>query len=349
MKFEEIYYDFKSPGAFGGIRKLQRATGESYNKVKDWLQTQRPYTLHHPVIRKFQRNKTIARDIDEIWQADLVDMQKYATYNGNHTFILTVIDTFSKFAFAVPLKNKRPDSVIEAFSTIFKDRKPRFIHTDKGMEFLAHRVQSFFKNEGIHHYSTENETIKASVSERWNQTLKRLMFRVFTYRGNYRYMDILQDLVQNYNNTFHRSIQRPPGSVKTGKDSKKVFKLLYPKLKKKRPKFKIGNTVRISMSRNVFARGFKEGNWSEEIFTIHSIVTKYTVPVYRLKDFNGEILKGAFYEKEIQKVGNPASFAIDRIIKRRKIKGKQSQVLVTWRGYPESHQTWINENDIGSI
>src|SRR5258706_5796395 len=155
MNFEEIYYDFKNPGAFGGIRKLQRATGESYNKVKDWLQTQRPYTLHHPVIKKFQRNRTIARDIDEIWQIDLVDMQKYASYNENHTFILTVIDVLSKFAFAVPLKNKKPESVISAFRTIFKNRKPRFIQSDQGMEFLANSVQSFFKNEGIQHYYTE--------------------------------------------------------------------------------------------------------------------------------------------------------------------------------------------------
>jgi hypothetical protein len=264
MNLEEIYYDFKSPGAFGGILKLQRATGHSYNKVKDWLQTQRPYTLHHPVIKKFQRNRTIARDIDEIWQSDLVDMQQYASYNENHTFILTVIDVLSKFAFAVPLKNKTPESVIAAFRTIFKNRKPRFLHTDKGMEFLANSVQSFFKNEGIHHYSTENET-KASIVERWNRTLKGLMFRAFTHRGNYRYTDILQDLVYNYNNTYHRSIKRPPASVKTGKDSKRVFRLLYPKIKKKRPKFKIGNTVRISMLRHVFARGFKEGAWSEEI------------------------------------------------------------------------------------
>jgi hypothetical protein len=110
---EEIYYDPTNPGSYGGVAPLARQTRST--KVKPWLATQDAYTLHKPVRRIFPRRKTFAKGIDDLFQADLADMQNLSRYNDGYRFILTCVDVFSKRAFAIPLKDKRGPSVAEAF------------------------------------------------------------------------------------------------------------------------------------------------------------------------------------------------------------------------------------------
>ena len=105
-------------------------------------------------------------------------MQKNKSQNKNFNYILTVIDIFSKFAWAIPIKNKTGDSITRAFEIIFKDRIPTKLHTDKGLEFINKSTQNLFKRKGIHWFATENET-KAQVVERFNRTLKIKNVQVF--------------------------------------------------------------------------------------------------------------------------------------------------------------------------
>ena len=197
----EVYYDVNNPASFGGVRKLARQFGTK--TATDWLKTQDAYTLHKPLRKKFPRRKTFAKGINDLFQADLVDMQNVARYNDSYRYILTCIDVFSKRAFAVPLRDKRGPTLAAAFEKIFAEAVPNMLQTDRGTEFLNSQVQDLFKKFNIHHYWSFNDDIKCAVVERFNRTLKTRMFRYFTARHTNRWIDVLQSFIKAYNNSYH--------------------------------------------------------------------------------------------------------------------------------------------------
>ena len=160
--------------------------------------------LHTPIKRKFTRRRVITNHIDEIWASDLVEMQQFSKWNKGYRYLLMVIDVFSKYGWIVPLKDKKGESIAEAFKTIFKEgRKPQYLWTDKGKEYYNKHVKDLLEKNGIHMYSTENEE-KSSVVERWNRTIKTKMWKQFTVQGNTMYLDMLPKLVkpvQQHKNT----------------------------------------------------------------------------------------------------------------------------------------------------
>lgn len=262
-------------------------------------------------------------------------MQKNKDQGKN--YILTVIDIFSKYAWAVPIQKKTGDEVKKSFEQIFKERIPSKIQTDKGLEFINKPTQELFKKHGIQWFSTENET-KAQVVERFNRTLKSKMWKYFTYKKSKKWVHILQDLIHNYNNSFHRSIKMTPHQGSLKQNSKRVYDNLFPQTIKvsKTSKFKIGDRVRISRKRKDFHKGYSP-NFTNELFVISKILP--TEPItYRLRDMNSEELIGSFYEQELSKY-NSDVYEIEKILK--KSKGK---VLVKWRGYDEP--SWITETEL---
>ena len=207
----------------------------------EWVSQKRNWTdqlaeeLHKPVRRKFKRRQVISHGIDDIWAADLVEMQPFAKYNKGFKYILTVIDIFSKYAFMVPLKDKKGMSVSKAFSEIFKEsgRRPNKVWTDKGREFYNKDV----KRLGVPLYSTENEQ-KSSVVERFNRTLKERMYKYFTANNTNVYFDILDSLVSQYNKSKHRAIKMTPIEASKKKNEGIVHENLYgSKAKTSKAKF----------------------------------------------------------------------------------------------------------------
>ena len=264
-ELRNLYYDPQSAVAFGGVSKLlkeARKKNISPAQVKRWLKKQLSYTLHKGLKRKFKKNRVIVNGMDEQWQADLVDMQSFARDNKGIKFLLTVIDVLSKRAWAVPLKNKTGAEIIKAFETIFKEgRTPEKLQTDAGSEFMNRQFQTFFKKWNVYHFVTYNQT-KAQIVERFNRTLKNKMWRYFDYANTHRYWNVLDDLVDGYNRTYHRSIKMTPLEV-TKFNAQTVWKRLYPELMKRRKsdvkfKFKVGDLVRITRSKGVFEKGYAE-------------------------------------------------------------------------------------------
>ncbi|RWS08781.1 hypothetical protein B4U79_15201, partial [Dinothrombium tinctorium] len=144
----KLYYNPKEATCFSSDYKLFNAARLqsptiTSNDVKKWLSSQICYTLHKPLRRKYIRNPIIVSAIDEQWQADLVDMQEFANFNDNYRYILTVIDLFSKYSWAIPLRNKTSKSIINAFEIIFKHRYPQKLQTDKGKEFDNFEFKKF--------------------------------------------------------------------------------------------------------------------------------------------------------------------------------------------------------------
>lgn len=350
LELHDIYYDVSHPAGYSSINKLAKAMKNKLSRAetKKWLESQETYTLHKPVHRRFSRNKYILSNFNELWQADLSDMRSYSQYNDGFNYILCVIDVFSKYAFVRAIKKKNSTTMKDSFASIFSEAKatPRHLQSDKGTEFISKDVQLFLKTNNINYYTTNNPDIKASIVERFQRTLKMKMWRYFTHKNTYRYIDILQGLTHSYNHSVHRSIKMRPCDVHSG-NIMTVWRNLYNKklgdlsAKSIIPKYKVGDHVRITKYKHIFQKGY-ETNWSDEIFIVTSVIERSPWVVYTLKDLHGECISGTFYEKELQRVfyDPNSTYKIDKIIRSR-YSGHRKQLLVKWKGYPDKFNSWI--------
>ncbi|CAP34049.2 Protein CBG15913 [Caenorhabditis briggsae] len=157
-------------------------------------------------------------------------MIPYAEENNNFKYLLTVIDSFSKNAWVVPLKTKTGKETASALQSIFKSRKPQKMQTDNGKEYYNQEMKALFKSFDIKHFSTYSDK-KASIIERFNRTLKEKMWKMFTHQGNHKWTDILDKLVQGYNNHYHRSIKMTPIEASKKENEDQVHENLFPSSK----------------------------------------------------------------------------------------------------------------------
>ena len=353
INLTKLYTTPSRPGAFAGqtafIKSLKH---KKINKqeIKDFLSSIDAYTLHVPKKKVFFRRKVVVPEMNHTWQADLVDVSKYADENENNKFLLTIIDVFSKFAWAIPLKNKNGKTVTEAFSKIFGNRTCSKLQVDKGSEFYNKDFLGFCKKNNITLYSTQSE-LKACVVERFNRTLREKMHRYFTFADNNKYINFLDDLLQSYNNSYHRSIKCTPISITKSTDQNKIFLNLYKYNKNEgdkqelKIKFKIGDKVRISKIKKTFEKGYTP-NFTIELFIIDKILP--TVPTtYVLKDLLDEEISGTFYQQEIQKVSASTEpiYRIEKVIRQKKTKGI-TKYFGKWLGYPDKFNSWIEDKDL---
>lgn len=331
---EKVYYDVKK--GYSGINELARKTNLTKKTVENWLNKQNVYTLHKAIRHNFPTRRVIVSHIDDQWQADLVDMQKYKYHNKQFNYILTVIDIFSKYAWAIPIKKKTGEDITNSFRLLFKSRYPKKLQTDKGLEFINKNTQELFKKYNINWFATENET-KAQVVERFNRTLKSKMFKYFTHMDTKKWIDVLDDLVFNYNNSYHRSIKMTPTEGSKKKNEKTVYKTLFPVIHfKSKPKFKIGDRVRITKKRKSFNKGYLP-NFTNELFII-SKVLKTNPITYKIRDMSNEEIIGSFYEPEMVKY-NTDMYEIEKVLKENK-----GKLLVKWKGYETP--SWINKKEL---
>ena len=349
-RLSAIYYDPKHPAGFASASKLAKETGFSINKVKKWMESQPTYTLHRMARKKYATRKYIVHDIDEQWQADLADVALIAKQNKGYRFILTVIDIFSRYAWARPLKTKRGVEVAAAFHDIFQEgRIPKRIQTDQGKEFENREVAKLFREHDIELFSVKS-AYKAAIVERFNRTLKSKLWRYFTMTLKEKWTDVLQDVVESYNKSIHRTIGRRPIEV-TQENVGEVREDVYGKKRsvaKEKRDIKVGDTVRISKVKSVFAKGYLP-NWTEELFTVSSINTKYFPITYKLKDYHDEVIEGSFYRQEIQKVTQKDDvFLVEKVIRSEK---RRNEVwsFVKWKGYPSSMNSWVRKADIMKV
>ena len=304
---------------------------------KNWQQ-QLADELHKPIKRNFTRRRVLVNHVDEVWCSDLVEMQQFSKWNKGYRYLLMVLDVFSKYGWITPLKDKKGETVSEALKTLLKEgRIPKYLWVDKGKEYYNKHVKDLLEKNNIQMYSTENEE-KSSVCERWNRTIKTKMWKQFTVQGNTQYLDVLPKILKHYNNTKHNSTKMTPIEASKKKNEGIVYFNLYGdmEISKQKPKFEIGDKVRISKyKRKVFDKGYTP-NWTEEVFTIDKI--QYTNPTtYELKDLNNEEIQGSFYELELLRAKQDV-FRIDKVIRR---DYKKKRALVKWKGYNDNFNSWI--------
>lgn len=346
-ELKRIYFDPQSPGSYGGVEALKRASQLRRQDITNWLQSQDSYTLHKPVRHKFPRRRVLVGGKNHQFQADLVDVRSIKKQNNGMAYLLTCIDVFSKYAYAVPLKDKTGSTLVEAFKRIFKPgQTPLRLQTDLGSEFRNSRFQSFLKDRKVEFFVSNNAQIKASIVERFNRTLKAKLWRYFTKHNTSRYIDILPFLITSYNNTYHRSIKLAPSQVNSS-NQEFVWQNLYGQPQKEDPpssRLEEGDRVRISKVKRRFEKGYLP-SWTEELFTVSRIRRRTNPIAYTLKADDGTELIGSFYRFELQKVADKEIYRIAEILRQR-MYGREKQYLVSWAGYPASFCSWIPARSI---
>ena len=251
-------------------------------------------------------------------------MQLISKFNKGFRFLVCVIDIYSKYAWVVPLNNKKGVSIINAFQSILKksNRKPNKIWVDKGSEIYNRSMKSWVEKNDIEMYSTHNEG-KSVVAERFIRTIKSKIYKHMTSISKNVYINKLDDIVNEYNNTKNTTTKMKPIDFKVN-----TYIDFGKEVNDNDPKFKVGDHVRISKYKNIVAKGYTS-NWFEEVFVIKKNIN--AVPwTYVIDDLDGEEITGTFYEKELQKI-DQQEFRIAKVIKK-----KGDKLYVKWKRYDNS-------------
>ena len=249
--------------------------------------------MFSPVIKKFQRIQIQTHYKDECWSIDLIDRSSLSKYNKNYKFIFTKIDNHTKYAWAIPLKDKSGNKTTTAFKSPIEKakRKPDKIWSDRGKEFYNKTFLDFLKEQNIHIYST-NSDLKAVFVERFNRTLLDLIKEPMYIEGKACWLNHLDVALQKYNNRVHGTTKMTPFETNNQPIDPPTFVN-----KPKQPKFQVGDYVRVPDKRNLYSKGYTT-NWNRELFKIHKI--NPTNPVtYGLVDENNELIEGKYYEQEL--------------------------------------------------
>ena len=287
--FNIVYSDLQQPGSFS-------------SKIKRYLRKNETHSLHKPVRHNFKRRKIITHYPGQIVQMDLIDMQKYYTHNSYYKYILVVLDLFSKKIWLRALKSKEGNETANAIRNIIPQMwfPIQTVIFDEGKEFLNKFVEMLFTQYSINSYHIRTKT-KAGAVERANRTIKGIIFKIFTQTGRKRWIDSIEDIQDNYNNTYHRTIKMAPNQVSM-ENRKTVFKNMYPDIDVTiECRLKKGDHVRIALNKEIFDKGYTPA-WSEDIFEIVKVFQRGGVCWYRLIDKDKNIYPKSKYYYQLNKV-----------------------------------------------
>jgi len=307
----DVRRSYVTPGTSGSFSGLfgftKNRNKKDKNKVAAELSQVKSYTLHKPIRRKFKRTPVKVLFYKNIICADLKSIETISKFNNNYTFVLCVVEIFSKKAYTRPVKHKNAAEILRAFKSIFKEMGyfPKYCWTDMGTEFRNQQLQTYFKSKGVKLYHIFSN-MKAMICERFIQTLFNRIARYMTERNTLKFYDRLQEFTRSYNNTWHSTIKKRPNDINDNNWMETWFDVYYPryKLKKVKAQYDEGQHVRISVEKGKFDKGSKN-NFSAEIFVISRVKLGNPV-VYFLKDLNGEDVTGQFYGAELVAVPPPA-------------------------------------------
>ena len=309
------------------------------------------YTLLKPEKKTNIHTPTLSFYVGDLIQADLFYVDRLAEYNKGVKYILSCICVHSKFAYLETMITKSAQETKEKLSLIIErmPKKPNAFAFDLGKEFKNEIVENFLKNLSIKTFFTLAEN-KCAVVEKFQRTFQKSLYTYLVEKETFIYIDVLEDLLNNYNNTIHTTIKMTPAQALIP-SNKILLEEAHAEIKTKRrlekvrPLYKKNQRVRVSLKKNKFTRSYDVSN-SYEQYIIHQILTDRIVPFYILKDWKNRILTGKFLQSQLQPVnidkhrGTP--------IKERTKNGKK-QILFSFKGYDDSFNEWIDAEDVSKI
>lgn len=364
----QFYFNIRNPGSYSGPKTLYKTLQKSnigfqysLGYIKRWLRRQDSYTLHRPVRHRFKTAKVVVGGLHQQYDIDLSDVQNLTKYNDGIRYLLFIIDVFSRYLRVITLRNKTAKEILRALKSVFASgAKVKKVRSDRGSEFNNQYVKKYLKSIHVKYFTTNNPP-KASVVERVQRTIKERLYRYFTKARSYRYVDEIQSIVDNYNNTGHRSLGYLTPSEITKENEADIWSYLYlrnsgenrPRIKSKvkvsKFKFKTGDLVRLSYTKHIFRRAYQQ-QWTSEIFKIKSRFLMQGIPLYTISDFHNKTITGNFYQSELAAVSKSedALWIIEKKIRRR-IRNGVVEWLVKFEGWPNTFNEWLKETELQDV
>jgi hypothetical protein len=296
--------------------------------------------LHTQARKHFERRPVVCYYPNEIWGADLLDVSNVQEDNDGIKFLLIIVDIYSRYAWALPLKSKKGKDVLHAFKLI--NTLPKFLWVDEGTEFFNKDVMTYFKENNVSMYHTYSG-LKSVFAERFNRTLREIMYRYFTEHNTDKYIDVLEKLIENYNNTVHSRLKEKPIDVYKSKVKPNIMQF---NVQTQNQKFQLGDYVRISKVKQTFEKGYTH-RWSKEVFRVAKIYNHLPIQ-YSLIDLKGDEIKGKFYNEELQKTDLKDFAVVEKILEKKKVKGKK-MFLVKYDGYSDKFNEYLTTKQLEDI
>ena len=347
------HYFSEKPQGYGGKYRLY----EVYNKkrVDDALHKNNVYTR----FKEYRKLKTYSPIYvykkRELFQSDTIFFtnKDLIKANNGYKYLFTTIDVFTKMAWIYPLKKNSCSNVLECFKDILSKcgEIPERLNSDRGSELICKQFEDFLKQKGITHYLAYSVR-KCPVIERFNLTIQKIIYKMMAKNNTLEWVKYIEPAMKIYLNRKHRTIKMSPLEGEQEKNQKKLRLIYYKKFRKigkkrKKPKYKVGDTVRIWKLRGNFHRGYME-NFTREHFKIVKVLSNLPVPRYKLVDYNNEPIIGNFFENEI--IGyKPDEYYESEVIKQRKTKKGGLEYLVHYIGYPNSMDEWVKAADLKNL
>ena len=235
-----------------------------------------------PPRKNYPTNKIAYIFINEIWSIDLADFSDYKTSNNKgFRYIFIIIDNFSKFLCAIPLKNKYSQTITNEFSNNLTKlkRKPVKIESDRGSVFYNSIFQNFLKSKNVQHYSRVTDK-SPSTAERVIRTVPSLLKKPVFEKGNADWLSELPSVIKQYNNSIHHSIKMTPVQASKTSNERKVYSNFQDRRVKRQIKFELGQLVRTADIKRVFSKGDSTNN-IYKLYTITEVIHD-TIPSYRI-------------------------------------------------------------------
>lgn len=276
-----------------------QSSGLSRRKVKEYLHSSSTYTRYRTAAEKFPRLKTKTLGINHIWSLDIAYMDKLAKQNNGMKYLLIAVDILSRFTRVAPMRGKTAPHTKKAFETMLGEtmaQKPVKCWVDEGGEFEG-EFKRFCEANGIHIYHTFTET-KSSFAERYIRTLKSIVYKYMAANETDRYIIQLPSIVKLMNSRVNRMIGMAPEDVTSGHTDYLLMLQERPPKVNRRPKFRVGQTVRVAFKKDVFDKGYKQ-SFSNEVYKVIR-VSKQNQPItYVLQDIEKRSILRRFYEKQL--------------------------------------------------
>ena len=314
--FNSVQKNYLTPGhptAFAGVGQVVRFYRGQHKRadIERWLSEIKAYglTREPKAVKKF--SPTYVFFPRQMIQVDLLEFgERSARKNDGVRYVCSVIDCFTRRAWLLPVRRKTPRIVAEAFEEWLdlpevRGASIKIVVSDKGKEFTTREFKALLGSRGIEHRTPRTEN-HAFFVERFQRTLRTLIYRYMQSRGTERYIDALPKILDTYNNKFHRSIGCTPVEAEKRENRKKVLELVlfnYARNIYTRPgrsRFQRGERVRISVGKKLFKKGARE-TFSREGYIIQEVDRTKPVYMYSVtRESDGAEVPGRFYERELQ-------------------------------------------------
>ena len=350
---KENYGNIYSPISYLGANKLYHF----YNKIipvktiRKFLSTNESFTLMSEERKSKIFDETWAIRPHDVYQFDLVDVTEMSSSNDDVKYLVCAIDCFSRVAHVEGVENKGADLVGKAMLEIIHryGYTSNIVAMDRGSEFFNGKVKSMLNKMKIKPIFAIGN-FKCSMVERFQRSLEKLIYAMITQTQNLCYITHLQELVRNYNASYHRGIGMTPFSAEKLENKRKVIQhtLKYrskQRIKKLPAKFTPGDVVRISYKKSPFHRSYNNQR-TEQRYVVNRVCHKHVVPCYFLANQKGEVMNDRFYQHELTLTNIPTYRS--SVKKSKTVRGKK-YYLLSYQGYSSDFDEWVLQDNTSLI